>query len=1038
MHTYLETALYDWIKTDPEIFRFIQLFALDGFWVQDSRNRNNIWANPKFLSLLGYEEKDFVSCGYLDLDTILSQEDSDRLKIKIQSNTKDFNLSLNYLRKFGAGIPTETRVLISSGKNEGVIIGCVKISEYSFQDISSKAIGIDFLSILETIPSIVGYYDTNLINQMANKAYMQWLGIEPEKVVGRHIRDILGEPLYNQNLEYIEKVLQGIPQRFERSVISPDGKSVRHSIANYIPNIQKGKLLGFTAILSDITEIKNAEIELRKTKELLEQTNTLVRIGAWDADFKNNIGTWSSVIKEMHEVDPDYVPNISNALEFVKEGESRNKVADALRKLKEERIPYDIEIELVTAKGNELWVRSVASGEFEDGVCTRVFGALYDIDERKRAEIELFKERSRLLAFVDHAPAAVAMFDTEIKYIAVSRRWLSEYQLEGIALIGLSHYEVFPNISEEWKEIHQKCLKGEVLKNDEDIWRPEGWNNDQYLRWEVRPWYNIDGSVGGIMMFTQDITEICHQRDELKKAKMVAEQASSAKSDFLANMSHEIRTPLNGIIGFSDLLLRTSLDPTQHQYMLTVFQSAESLLDIINDILDFSKIEAGKLELSHERTNLLELCSQIVNMIKFQAHKKGLELSINVASNVPRFVKADGVRLRQVILNLFSNSVKFTEKGEIEFKIETLKKVSPTKTIFRFSVSDTGIGIAPNNQQKIFEAFIQEDVSTTRRFGGTGLGLAISNKLLAMMGSKLELVSELGEGSTFYFDVELTILETEGDDWIRLRSIKKILVVDDNENDLQLMKEMLSLQNIPYEFGTNGVDVIEKLSHGQRYDIVLLDHDMPFMNGLETVRKIREELNISSSGQPIVLVSDSLEEEKIRKLSQKYGVLDVISKPIYAHQLFDILSKNQVIKEPFVHPLSVRPHEGDPTIHRTVTILIAEDNSINMLLAKSIVQRILPESKCVEAKNGKEAMDRYKEEKPDLIFMDIQMPEMNGYETTKAIRKLETNTHVPIIAVTAGIVSGERDKCLEAGMDDYISKPAVKADFAKMIFRWLA
>ncbi|GBF38879.1 PAS domain S-box protein [Leptospira johnsonii] len=1279
MQESLEKLIYHWIQNDWEVFQFIQTEGLDGIWVLDLKDRDRFWINPKFRSVLGFSgsDKDLSSIRWKDL---FLKKDHESIDSQIKKIEETKVLPIRYKTFSGSELETDTKLkILKNSSGDQICIGGIKIVQES--EIHSLKRELDFLSLINALPDMIGYWDSNLINRLANDAYQRWFGIEAKKISGMHMKAVLGEELFALNYPYVQKVLKGETQLFERKIPTPDGQHFVHSLAKYVPDFREGKVIGFSVVVSDISKIKNAEAanlklakivessddaiigkdldgtitswnhgaekifgysstemigskfdllvpeaskllesrinlkiksekenlrfesvrmgkdghwiemsitlspmfdssgkmtgsaeiardigerkrmessfrsafeysaigmsildpkgrwiqvngnlikllgydweelskltfrdityhedlgkdlqllaetldgkrsgyhlekryvkkdgsivwvllsvalvrdadgrpnhfiaqimdineikkteeQLRHAKEILEQTNKLVRIGAWDLDLKNNTETWSAVTKEMFEVPFDFDPDTRGVLKFVKEGEYKEKILEAVDKLTKQGEPYDLEIQMITDKGNELWVRTVGSAEFENGECTRIYGAFYDIDKRKKAELELFREKSRLSAFVEHAPAAVAMFDAEIKYIAVSERWLTEYHLSGRNIIGLSHYEVFPNISQEWKEIHSRCLSGEVLKNDEDVWRPEGWDDDQYLRWEVRPWYQLDGSIGGIMMFTQDITESCKQREELTKAKLAAEQANRAKSDFLANMSHEIRTPLNGIIGFSDLLLRTSMDSTQHQYMMTVFQSAESLLDIINDILDFSKIEAGKLELSYEKTNLLELCSQIVNTIKFQAQKKGLEVIVNVAWDVPRFVKADSVRLRQIIVNLFSNSIKFTEEGEIEFKIELLKKISETEGEFRFSVRDTGIGIAPDARDKIFEAFTQGDVSTTRRFGGTGLGLAISNKLLSIMGSGLQLKSELGKGSTFYFDLKLNISEIVGEDWIRLRSIKKVLIADKDQENINSIGEMLSLQNIPADFFRNGEEMLKTLSDGNRYDIILMDSEMPEGDGLELVRKVREDLKIRSEDQPIVLIVNPDEGDSFTEESRKLGVQEVISKPIHMQKLFDILARNQIFKEPFEFPLITRDQEGAATIRKTVTVLIAEDNSVNMMLAKSIVKRILPKAKCIEAQTGREAVDKYRETDPDLIFMDIQMPEMNGYEATKAIRVLEKDGHrVPIIAVTAGIVSGERERCLEAGMDDYISKPAVKADFARIIFRWMS
>ncbi|MDE3253207.1 MAG: PAS domain S-box protein, partial [Bacteroidota bacterium] len=631
----------------------------------------------------------------------------------------------------------------------------------------------------------------------------------------------------------------------------------------------------------DVTDRMRLESDLLRTKEILEQTNQIASIGAWEVSMETHAIYWSPVTKRIHEVPDDYQPTIETAVNFYKEGVSRDSILHAMNHAIETGEGWDMELQILTMNGKEKWVRAQGRAEMEKGKCKRLYGAFQDIDEakktklaleasenkyrtffesspvgiainrnsdgqfidgnlalyqmigyteeeyrklshhdvtpakydaeemkhreslnqigrygpyekeyihkdghlvpillngikflasngeeqvysviqdiseRKLAEKQLIIEKSRLASFVEHAPAAVAMLDQSYRYIAVSNRWVEEYQLSGRDLIGLSHYEVFPNITQEWKEIHKRCMQGAVEKNEEDVWRPEGWTHDQYLRWEVRPWYLFDGSIGGIMMFTQDITEICLHRDELKAAKKQAEEASQAKSEFLASMSHEIRTPLNGVIGFTDLILKTRLDESQQQYMSIVNHSANTLLSIINDILDFSKIEAGKLELEIEKCDLYEIGSQAADIISYQVKKKELEMLLNISTELPRFIWTDSVRLKQILINLLSNASKFTEKGEIELKVDALSDTSGNEILIRFEVRDTGIGIREEKQQKIFQAFSQEDGSVTRKYGGTGLGLTISNKLLALMGSRLQLESSPGKGSRFFFDLRL-------------------------------------------------------------------------------------------------------------------------------------------------------------------------------------------------------------------------------------------------------------------------------------------
>ncbi|MBS7565955.1 PAS domain S-box protein [Mucilaginibacter sp. Bleaf8] len=862
-----------------------------------------------------------------------------------------------------------------------------------------------------------------------NTAGAALLGYTAEELIGRNLADII-VPEYLDDLNYY---MQSILQTGKADGLMHTRHKDGHMMIWLYNNVLEKDTHGNSYIIGnavDITERYELENNLKRTQQMLEETNEVARIGTWELNVDYQTLYWSPITKAIHGVPDDYVPAYDKALDFY-QGHSREVILSAVSKAVNEGLPYDIEIQIVNAKGEKIWVRAIGKPDFENGVCKRLYGIFQDINAKKAAELELLNEKLRLAAFVEHSPAAVAMMDTQLRYVAVSNRWREGYKISE-NIIGRSQHELFPHLSGRWTDICLQALQGESHKGDESKWRPDGWDHDQYLRWEIVPWYQYDNTIGGVIVFTEDITESCLQREELHRAKLHAEQASIAKSEFLANMSHEIRTPLNGVIGFTDLVLKTDLNATQHQYLTIVNQSANALLSIINDILDFSKIEAGKLELDVDQCDLLELSSQAADMITYQAQKKGLEVLLNIAPELPRFVWADAVRIKQILVNLLGNAVKFTEQGEIELKIAPLSPMQNDYIDLLFEVRDTGIGIKEEKQNKIFEAFSQEDASTTKKYGGTGLGLTISNKLLGLMGSRLELNSKPGKGSCFFFRVRVKAEQGEPLKWKDIDYIKKVLIVDDNENNRLILRQMLLLKNIEVDEAVNGFEALQLLAKQNRYDVILMDYHMPYMDGLETIRKIRESFFDTFDEQPIILLHSSSDDERIIRTCTELGVEHRLVKPIKLQDLFNSLHRMRLHEPEPTGAGTVSQNEFDPADY---TILIVEDNMVNMLLAKTIIQKIAPRAIILEALNGQEALRVY--EQADLIFMDIQMPGMNGYEATQAIRAKETDRHVPIIALTAGNVKGEREKCLEAGMDDFAVKPFVEDTIRHLFEVWL-
>lgn len=523
----------------------------------------------------------------------------------------------------------------------------------------------------------------------------------------------------------------------------------------------------------------------------------------------------------------------------------------------------------------------------------------------------------------------------------------------------------------------------------------------------------IDGKIEFLEGVLIDITER-KEAEEAILAREFAETSNQAKSAFLANMSHEIRTPLNGIIGFSKLLLNTPVSDVQKQYLNTVNQSAHSLLSVVNDILDISKIEAGKLLLDFHKTSLLKLINDSVDMLKFSAHQKNIELIITIDPEVDCAIWTDEVRLKQIIQNLLSNAIKFTSKGEIEVIVEGIKKENDVSTI-RFAVRDTGIGIKEENKEKILEAFTQEDGSTTRNFGGTGLGLTITNNLLQLMNSELQIESELGKGSVFSFEIKLKSELCNNHKQLQNNSIKNALVIEDNELVIKSIKQLFN----QFKIDCSCSKTIDEITFKDN-DLVLLDFE--FLGNKKTISLAKKNPNVNFL---IMLnsTSDFNEFEKIKNTQ-------IIVKPVKVDVLQNFLNK---INNP--KPREIYKESNKNKNSSSLSFLIVEDNKINLLLTKTIILKRYPFAIIYEAKNGLEAVKTYQKEKPDITLMDIQMPVMNGYEATKEIRKI--NPKSVIIALTAGAITGEKEKCMDIGMNDFILKPIDKTLFDDTLNKWV-
>ncbi|MEG3857619.1 response regulator [Microcoleus sp. herbarium12] len=772
--------------------------------------------------------------------------------------------------------------------------------------------------------------------------------------------------------------------------------------------------------------------QLRESEERYRLVLEGVNDGIWDWDLSKDEVYWNDRLLEIIGLPRQQFGSTMDALYNRLHPDDKDSIIRAIASHLDREIDYNVEFRLLHSSGAYRYCTSQGKAQRNaQGQAVRMAGMISDITERKQAEDALERERQQLKQIVTCVPVAMAMFDTEMRYVANSHKWLTQFNLEWQSLTNLSHYELFPDTPNRWKMMYQKVLKGEVISVSEDAWqRADG--SVLFLRWAAHPWYNPEGKVAGIVMVADKI-------NELVEARETALKASQVKSQFLANMSHEIRTPMNGVLGMAQLLLRAPLEPKQRECAQTIYRSAEHLLIVINDILDFSKIEAGEMRLEKANFDLDTCLESVIEMVAPLAEEKNLELDFLIDSSVPKDLVGDSSRLKQILLNLTGNAIKFTDRGQVLVHV-TVKRGNRLADgrqgeSLLFSVRDTGIGISPEGQTKLFQSFSQVDDSPTRAYGGTGLGLAICKQLVEMMGGSIGVRSLVDSGSTFWFAVPLE-KQLQVEPKSPEIAGKKLLVVSGSALKRAAVRSLAQSWGARcYEAETVAAALtwlqnaaIGISSHSEykekSCDAVLVDLQIPDLDAGEFARKVRSTLRVGS----LIVMTPLREQPKAEALCSQ-GFSSYLIEPVRPHRLheallaavkgtgdvgsFDAANNGKL---PAVNSQYVTSHSP------SLKILLAEDHPINQQVIVEQLAVLGYDADC--ATNGQEALDLLDQKSYDLVLMDCQMPVLDGYETAQKLRKIETgDRHTFVIALTAHAMPGEREKCLAAGMDDYLSKP---------------
>ena len=809
-----------------------------------------------------------------------------------------------------------------------------------------------------------------------------------------------------------------------------------------LPRFQLAMLaLGLTGLClgAVVTERKKSEQELRLSEAGLKQAQGTARLGSWTMDLKTGSVTWSDELYRMFTLDSSQPAPSLPEQERLFSANSWTLLATEVDEALRKGMTYEIELETIRTDGSKGWILASGAPQRDpNGTITSLCGTAQDITERKRSEADLQFKTAFLEAQANSTLDGMLVVDDRGQRILQNQRLIDLLRIPAEVIaqsddrIMLTYFVSLIVDPDTFVAKVRYLYDHHVETSRDEIELKDGRTLDRYSS----PVNDKNGKHYGRIWTFRDITERKQAEQELLKARLSAEVANASKSEFLANMSHEIRTPLNGVIGMTDLALDSHPEAQQREYLEIIKSSADSLLTVINDILDFSKIEAGKMDLEVTDFNLRNCLEEALRPLALRADEKRIELLCDITASVPAVVRGDPTRLRQVVVNLIGNAIKFTSKGEVALRVDLEAGENKSQHLC-FTVADTGIGIAADKQGAIFNPFSQADTSTTRKYGGTGLGLSICVRLVSMMGGRVWFESEEGRGSQFHFTARLeSVINTAKPEAIALGEklhSTSVLIVDDNATNRRILMEMLQRPAIRTSAVASSDDALAELvsanASGRPYQLILTDRYMPHMDGFGLIEKIRSIPELSTTA--IMMLTSAGHREDVERCKE-LGINSYLLKPVRQSDLLSAIGR--ALGENWSGAQPDKPLQPVPMLRvKNLRILVAEDNCVNQTVAVRTLEKM--GHSVVVAENGLQALSLLTEEAFDLVLMDIQMPQMDGLAATREIReaKLPGYSQIPIVAMTALAMKGDKERCLKGGMDGYVSKPLDRRELEKAI-----